>query len=176
MKRGFQWGCLGLLVVMSGCMGGGGESGPAQAAAGTKIGTYDSRSVAVAFAGSPRHEEQIARAAGDSAEPAAAEAGVLELQKRLHRQGFGTAPVDEILALYPEATSTLVERHGLAALVSVWDEDALRAHPGAERIDVTEELVDLMAPVERQRRSALEIRKSSPLSEAQLERMMRQGH
>src|SRR6185436_2337960 len=75
-------------------------------AARERIGVYDSRSIAVAFAGSSAHQRELqllsaerdqAKAAGDSAKVAKLEAEGKARQQKIHQQGFSTAPVDELL-------------------------------------------------------------------------------
>ncbi|MCE5229532.1 hypothetical protein LLG95_08050 [bacterium] len=159
---------------------------PATTAA-RRIGVYDSRSVAVAFAGSAKHEARTAseltalkqaKASGDQVKIAEADKRVWDSRKRLHRQGFGTAPVNDILELYPDEVRALKARRGIDALVSKWDAKALAQYAGAEQLDVTDEMIEIPQPREKQRRSAQEIRKSKPLSEAQVERVIKQetGH
>ena len=180
------WGMVGAIGGCWGCSGtDAGEAGAGSGAKGIRIGVYDSRSIAVAFAGSAKHEALIAEAAkaledakaqGDPDMIAYRDRRVWELRYQLHRQGFGTAPVGDILALYPEAVEALMDRHRLVALVSKWDEAGLGRYRGAEQVDITEELLEAPGPSERQRRYALEIRQHKPLSAAQVEEMIRQGH
>lgn len=149
----------------------------AGAATGPRIGVYDSRAIAVAFAGSPRHEAQLApviaamnaaKAAGDDAALAKVGQALREGQAQMHRQGFGTAPVDEILDLYTDKIDALKARYGLSALVSQWDEAALQAHADVEQFDVTDELIDVIGPSDRQRSAAQSVREHAPLTEAEL--------
>ncbi len=138
-----------------------------------RIGVYDSRAVAVAFAGSPAQEAQLRRlrerrdaasAAGDAAESAKVKAEGQAMQRKAHQQAFGTAPVDEILAELGDVLPELRKNAGVSALVSKWDERELARHPGADRVDVTPRLIDALHPTERQRRSAIEIQKHAPIS------------
>lgn len=131
-----------------------------------RIGVYDSRAVAIAFAGSPLQAEEMralksrhaaAHAAGNAAEVARLEAEGAARQKRLHAQGFGTAPVDDLLAYVAPQLPGVRERAGVSTLISKWDEAALAAHAQAVRIDVTWALVEAFAPSERARRHAREI-------------------
>ncbi len=150
------------------------------------IGVYDSRSVAIAFCGNPEHEANNAaelaslakaKTAGDKAEIKRADAAVWESRKQMHRQGFGTAAVDDILVLYPNGTEALKKKHNLSALVSKWDKQTLKSYAGAKQIDVTEELVDILKPNARQRKSALQIQEHKPITNFQLEILFKQhGH
>lgn len=147
--------------------------------ASAAIGVYDSRSVAVAFAGSAKFNAQVApiareisaaRKRGDKAKTAANEQKMRDLQAQLHRQAFGTEPVTAILALYPAQVKLLMATQGLTALVSQWNEPELKRHAAARRVDVTEDLINLFEPSGHQRRSALAIRKSKPLGPEQLKK------
>ncbi len=136
------------------------------AAADSRIGVYDSRSIAVAYAGSPVHEQRLAtataerrkaRAAGDAVTVSRIEAEGEAQQKHLHRQAFGKEPVDDIFAQIPAEVAAVRTAKDVALLVSKWDEAALAAQRGRETVDVTEALVDALHPNERQRQRALEI-------------------
>lgn len=164
---------------------------PAKAAPGAsepppRIGVYDSRSVAAAYCGTPRHEAEIkrlddalkkAKASADSARIQQADAAVWEARKRLHRQGFGTHPVDDILEQIPEELVRLKKETSVTALISKWDEVKLAEHPEAQKVDVTETLIGAFHPNERQRRYAIEIQKQAPVPAVLLELMIkREGH
>ena len=71
-----------------------------------RIGVYDSRAVAVAYAPSEWNEKRLkekmaemekAKSAGEAKKIAELEAWGNDQQAKLHRQGFSTAPVDDIL-------------------------------------------------------------------------------
>lgn len=135
-------------------------------ASSSRIGIYDSRAIAVAYAGSPAHEYRLsaaaaerrkARTAGDSATVSRIEAEGQAQQRQLHRQAFGTEPVDDILAQVPAEVAAVRTVNAVGVLVSKWDAAALSAHRGQEQVDVTEALVDALHPNERQRQRALEI-------------------
>jgi len=138
-----------------------------------RIGIYDSRAVAIAWAGSPAHEKKLgqlmaeykkAKDAGDLETVAKLEAEGKAGQARLHKQGFSTAPVDDILAHISTALPEIQKSTGVRAIVSKWDEAGLKQHPGAETVDVTMRLVDALQPNERQRKTAVDIQKSKPIS------------
>ncbi len=148
-----------------------------------RIGIYDSRCVAVAFAGNPEHEArtaqelaalEAAKEEGDPEKIAAADKIVWDSRKRLHRQGFGTAPVDDIFAFYPEQLEAIKHKHNLVALVCQWDKQTLKTYRNAEQFDITVDLIDMLNPNARQRRSALSMRDHKPLTDKQVERMIQQ--
>ncbi len=141
------------------------------------IGVYDSRSVAIAFVGSKVYEAtagkelaekmaayEKAKAAGDEDQLAELEAWGKAQQQRLHKQGFSTAPVADILKHIDDKLPQIAKAAGVDRLISKWDEQALAGHPSARRVDVTESLIDAFEPNERQRNAALGIRKHRPLS------------
>ena len=147
-----------------------------------KIGVYDSRSIAIAYGGSKFFTEKLdgmfkqhkeAEAAGDE-ELAAEVAGDLQaLQEQMHKQGFSTAPVDDILEHIKDRIPGIMESHGVTALVSKWDEEGLAAHVSAEQVDLTMELVKALDPEEKQLKGAREIMKQEPVP---LEEMKEHHH
>lgn len=139
----------------------------------TKIGIYDSRAVAVAYAGSEAHKKQMAPIQADYAK--AKQTGddkrmkeigeqMKATQKRFHMQGFSTAPVDDILRQIEGELPRIKKEAGVDLLVSKWDEGTLAKHASAEKIDVTMRLVDAFHPNDRQRKTAEEIQKHKPIS------------
>jgi hypothetical protein len=143
------------------------------AATNDRIGVYDSRSVAIAWAGSPsfkewdrsfRAEYEKAKTEGDQAKIAELEKDAETRQRRMHMQGFSTAPVDSILDGIKESLPAIQKETGVIALVSKWDKEALARYPAAERVDVTMKLVDALQPDERQRKFAVEAQQSEPIS------------
>jgi hypothetical protein len=143
----------------------------APVAARGRIGIYDSRAVAIAYAGSPVHEAQIrtlqaerekARAAGDDTTVARIDAEGRAQQETLHRQAFGAASVEDILVRIPDEVERLKRAEGVADLVSKWDTAALAKTGPAERVDMTAALVDALRPNERQRERAIAIQRTKP--------------
>jgi hypothetical protein len=75
------------------------------------------------------------RQAGDGERVAQLAAFGPALQKRLHRQGFGTAPVDDLLAGMQDELAGIAEQAGVDVIVSRW---ALAYRgPRARSVDVT---------------------------------------
>lgn len=142
-----------------------------QSNASERIGIYDSRAVALAYAGSSYQQARMkelvrqqnqAKAAGDKKEIARIGAEGRAWQATLHRQGFGTAPVDDLLTNISNALPTIQADAGGTQLISKWNELELKKHASAETIDVTMKLVDAFHPSERQRQQAIEIRTKKP--------------
>ncbi len=145
-----------------------------------RIGTYDSRSVAVAFAGSAVFEKWLgdlkaeyekAKASGDQKRVKALEAEGAARQRLMHTQGFSTAPVTNILDQIKDKLPTIKEKAGVSALVSKWDKAGLAQYQDADLVDVTMALVDALSPNERQRKSAIDIQKHEPISLEEAQRI-----
>ena len=148
------------------------------AAAKMRIGTYDSRAIAVAYVGSKPFgkwlaaltaEQAKAKAAGNQKRGDELEAEGIARQKLLHTQGFSTAPVDNILAQIKDMLPAVKEKDDVTDLLSKWDKAALAKHKDAELVDVTMSIVDLLAPTNRQRQRAIEIQKHDPITLKQAE-------
>ena len=138
-----------------------------------RIGIYDSRSIAVAYAGSACMEKRMrdskaryqkAKERGDKKELAKIEAKNRARQSQLHKQGFSTAPVDDLLACIADELPRIQKSAEVTKLISKWDKAELAKHPGAEQVDLTMQLVDAFHPNERQRKTAIEIQKHKPIS------------
>lgn len=136
-----------------------------------RIGIYDSRAVAVAYAGSSFQQAKMddlvnqqkkAKTAGDKKAIARIEAEGRAWQAQLHQQGFSTAPVDDLLEHISNELPKIKADAGVTQLISKWNEPELRKHAGAEKVDVTMKLVDAFHPTERQRQHAIEIQKKKP--------------
>ena len=177
-----------ILLVIAGATTGLAGPGAGDDESTPRIGVYDSRAVAVAFTGSQVYEEtrgkalrammaehRKAEATGDKETMRELEAEGERQQQRAHRQGFGTAPVDDILKLIEDKLPAIRKEAKVSALFSRWDDEALARYPNAERIDVTLPLIDAFQPNERQRKSALEIRNHAPVSAEVLEQHEAKG-
>jgi hypothetical protein len=123
------------------------ETQPPVGADTIRLGTYDSRAIAMAWARSEHNEvhakmnaHREAKAAGDDATVAELERWGLMKQRELHFQGFGTYPVDACLAPIRDELPALMARKDLDAIV--W---MVHAQTGrVERVDVTVDLMVLL--------------------------------
>lgn len=160
-------------LALAACMGPP-AAGPAVGLAGSvrRIGTYDSRALAVAWVGTPSFnawmqplsdEHATAKAAGDGPRIKELQAEGEARQRQLHMQGFSTAPVGNVLETIRERLPAIRQQAGVEMLVSKWDRDGLARYPGAERVDVTMALVEALQPNPRQRQSAIEVQKHDPI-------------
>jgi hypothetical protein len=138
-----------------------------------RIGVYDSRSIAVAFARSPAHEKELqhlmtehrkAKEAGNLDKVAQLEAEGRARQEKAHKQAFSTEPVDDLLLNITNALPEIHKAAGVTIFISKWDEAGQRKYAGAEKVDVTLRLVDAFQPTERQRKRAIEIQTRKPIA------------
>jgi hypothetical protein len=116
-----------------------------------RIGTYDNRAIAIAYAHSQylplvekTREYDSAEAAGDTVRMEEINEYMKALQRQLHRQGFGRAPVDDLLEPVADRMPGLAADLGVDAIVWICD----FAGQGVEVIDVTMDLVGLYDPTQ----------------------------
>jgi hypothetical protein len=156
-----------LLALGAGTALGVGQAKDGATGAGkVRIGTYDNRAVAVAFAASrynPVKEKmaayQRAKAAGDRETVKELEAWGEHYQRLLHFQGFGRVPVGDLLEPVKDRVRDLAQRRGLAAISMGCD----YAAGEVELVDVTEDLVKLYDPSEKTLATAREVRSAKPV-------------
>lgn len=143
-----------------------------------RVGVYDSRAVAVAYAHSEFNDRLIgelvkrrdaAKAARDDAGVKAAEAEGAALQERLHRQGFSTAPIPDILAHVQAELPAIADQAGVDVLVSKWDLAWQRS--GVELADVTAAMIEPFHPDERVKQIVADLAKREPVPLSELEGM-----
>ena len=141
------------------------------------LGTFDSRAVAVAYARSEAFTERLremrkelvaANAAGDRKRAGEIEAMGPALQQQIHRQGFGTAPVDDIIAVIEGELPGIAAKAGVDVIVSKWVV-AYRAE-GARTVDVTRLLVQEFDPDAATLEVVEQVLASEPIPLAELEK------
>lgn len=135
----------------------------------SRVGIYDSRAVAIAWVRSEGFraemsalaaERAAAKAAGDSARVRALDERGAALQQKIHGQGFGTDPVDDILERVAAELPALRTREGVDMLMSRFDPSL--AEPRGK--DVTDALVALFHPDAETLRHARDIRAMPPMT------------
>jgi hypothetical protein len=152
---------------------------PAQKAerASLRVGTFDSRAVTVAFAASEifdrqlrqlKEEHQKAKAAGDEEKVKKLETEGKAQQEQFHRQGFGTAPVDDMLRHIKDELPAVAKRAGVDMIVSKWA--ITYSVPDAQLVDVTDLIVEPFKPNERTKRIIRELRDKPPLPPEEIEK------
>jgi hypothetical protein len=146
----------------------------AVAANKVRIGTYDNRSVAVAYAASKHNPVKEKWASYEKAKTADDKAKIKELQtwgeehqKLLHFQGFGRVPVSDLLDPVKDQVRDLAKKKGLAAVTMACD----FVDANVEVVDVTEDLVKLYEPSERTLKMARGVRNAKPLDLVELSKL-----
>lgn len=147
----------GLVVTLGALILTPGETQPPTEAV---VGTFDSRAVAMAYVRSTEFTDYLseqqthvskaisrAEKAGDHELLTALNALGPAMQARIHRQGFGAAPIDDILARLEDRLPGIAKEHGVAFLVSKWA--VSYRGPEAESVDVTDALVAEFNPSEK---------------------------
>lgn len=148
------------------------ESSTKTSDARIRVGTYDSRAIAVAFVGSEafnkwmvnlKAESDKAKAEGNQKRVTDLEVQAAEQQKLLHKQAFSTAPVDNILEHIKDKIPEIAKAASVGPIVSKWDKNALAKYKSAELVDVTMALVETLHPNDHQLKIAKEIQKNPPV-------------
>lgn len=140
-----------------------------------RLGVYDSRGVAIAWAGSDFNtigekmkEYERAKSAGNQDEVKRLEEWGLMLQRQLHFQGFGHYPVDEYLVPLGDKLPKLLKDRDLAAIV--WAPNAKADN--VETVDVTVDLMKLFGMDEAKAKKMMsEVSAHEPLTFAELYNM-----
>ena len=132
-----------------------------------RIGTYDNRSIAVAYAASSLNPVREKMAELDAAKKAGDEKKIKELeawgrdhQRMLHFQGFARVPVGDLLAPVKDQVAQIAAEEKVFAIVMDFDYRAF----DVEAVDVTEKLVELYKPTNKTREMARKVREAKPVS------------
>jgi hypothetical protein len=135
-----------------------------------RVGTFDSRAIAVAYAHSPQLEawmkplvaaRDAAKAAGDLERVRKLEAEGAAHQKKLHEQGFSTGSVSDLLALIAADLPAIADGAGVDLVVSRFDVAWQRQ--GVETVDVTDRLIEPFHPSEKTRKMIEQVREQEPV-------------
>ncbi|MCK5113392.1 MAG: hypothetical protein KAR11_01365 [Phycisphaerae bacterium] len=146
------------------------------------VGTYDSRVVAYAYwwddgrlnryTDSLAENIKKANAAGDDKHAKELEAELWAFRKRLHRQVFGAAPIDDVLEGMKGKLPEIMERADVTALVSKWDKKVLKYYKSAEMVDVTDIFVKQFKLDDKRLKTIKELKTKPPVPLAKLDEMM----
>lgn len=167
----------GIAVVLAGLvaltLGAQGEA-PENDNPAVVVGTFDSRGILMAYVRSDQfgrylsaQKADIARAveraeaSGDDQLLAALNALGPAMQKRIHEQGFGSAPVDDIIARIEERLPAIAEEAGVDVIVSKWT--LTYTGPGARFVDVTELLANEFDPSEATLKGIRDLARREPV-------------
>jgi hypothetical protein len=140
------------------------------AKANLRVGTFDSRAVAIAWVRSEAfdrqlkkkiHEEKQAEAAGDRETVEKLKAEGRAGQEQVHLQGFGGASVADILEKIKDQIPALAQEAGVDVIVSKWD--LVYQVPGAEFVDVTALMIRPFRPNAKARPINLKELEKTPL-------------
>jgi hypothetical protein len=140
--------------------------------ASRRIGVYDSRVIAYAWFWSADHQSAVqkqiesgkaAKAAGDTAKFKELDKALSGQQAEMHRQVFSTAPAIKALVALKDRLPEIEKQAGVSALVSKWDDAALKQNPSVTQVDVTDLLASEFKPGEKQLKTIQEIKKQKPV-------------
>ncbi len=177
-KQKIMLGLMCLIICIAGCASCGRKSDQPK----IRIGIYDSRAVAIAYAHSEWNEARLkskmeemekAKATGDTKKIEELEAWGPAQQAKLHRQGFSTAPVDDILEHIKDKLPEIREQANVSCLVSKWDKKTLKRYKSSELVDVTDLITAPFNPNEKTLRTIKEIKDIKPIPLWQLELLMK---
>lgn len=135
-----------------------------------KIGVYDSRGVAIAYARSAEFQQRMAKlrndfeqakAKGDDKRMKELEQEGQWMQVRLHQQGFSTAGVANIMAKVADALPGIAREAGVVLIVSKWEMPYV--DPSIETVDVTLPIARLFVPDEQKLKMLGELKDQKPV-------------
>lgn len=138
--------------------------------AAVKIGVYDSRGVAIAYARSPEFRERMgklradyeqAKAKGDSAQVKKLGQEGPWTQVRLHQRGFSTAGAGDLLAKVAGGLPGIAREAGVVLIVSKWEMPYQDA--SVEIVDVTLPIARLFTPDEQTLKIIGEMKDQKPV-------------
>jgi hypothetical protein len=151
---------------------------PEEKTSGSKVrvGTFDSRAVAVAYGRSEAFgryiegltaEYEKAKAAGDETRVRELEAQGPAQQQLLGKQAFSTWPVDNILEQIKEKIPEIAKQAEVDVILSKWD--IVYQGSGIELIDVTDLMVKPFNPDEKTLKTLKELQEQDPVPLEELE-------
>lgn len=144
----------------------------------TRVGVFDSRAVAVAYAHSDfmkqkykelKKQQQKAKENGNSEKAKEIRKRGKQMQKKLHKQGFGTASISNLLKPVKDKIPEIAEKAGVDIIVSKWDIEYKSS--SAEIVDITEKIIKPFNPGKRVLKIISELSDNPPASEETLEKM-----
>ena len=140
-----------------------------------RIGTFDSRAIAIAFYGSAEFRDSFrdlwtefeeAKASGDWWRVKELEAYGPAMQHRMHQQGFSTGSVVEIMEKISDALPEIARGAGVSVIVSKWE--VTYESSAADLVDLTPQLVALFDPSEETLRGVESLKTVTPVPMDQL--------
>jgi hypothetical protein len=143
-----------------------------------RVGVYDSRAIAMACLRSEWWNNQVqekmkemekAKAAGDEKKVKELNEWGESNQAKAHLQGFGTAPVKNLLETVKDKLPQAAQQAGVDIIVSKWQIDYQAKD--AQVVDMTDAIVALYKPSEETLKIVEEMKKQQPVSEEELLKM-----
>lgn len=140
-----------------------------------RVGVFDSRAVAVAFAASLYNKKELngkiaerdtAKAAGDTKKADELERWGKERQAMMHRQGYGTASVRNLLEYIKSDLPKIAKEAGVDVIVSKWD--IVFKGEAVEFMDVTDSIAKPFNPDAKTLKQIEDIKKVKPLTEEEV--------
>jgi hypothetical protein len=136
-----------------------------------RIGTFDSRAVAIACYRSEPFKAELrkkfsgldkAKEAGDEKRVKELEAEGPALQELMHLQGFGTWPIDDVLSRIKDQLPEIAKQADVQVIVSIWD--ITFQQQGVQFVDVTDLMVKPFEPDAETLKVIKEIREKAPIA------------
>jgi len=84
-----------------------------------------------------------------------------DIQAKAHRQGFGNAPVDEVIEQIKDKLPEIAKKTGVDLIVSKWKIDY--QSPGTKYVDVTDQMVQPFSPSPETLKVIQDIQKKDPV-------------
>jgi len=154
------------------------DNGQAAEKGKARVGTFDSRAVAVAYASSKFFNERLqqmktqlaeAEAKGDKEKADQIKAQGKSLQEQMHLQGFGTASVKKYLDVVKDKLPAIAKEAHVDFIVSKWD--VVYQDPAVEAVDVTEDIVKAFEPNAQTLKSIQDLIKHPPIAEEEIRKI-----
>lgn len=138
-----------------------------------RVGVFDSRSVAIAYANSkffkspyPEIKKRMdaAKEKNDTKEIAKIEYEAKLHQAILHDQGFGKGSVNTITELYKDKIAEIAKTENLSAVVSKWE--VVYSSSDIELVDITDKIVLFFEPSDKMKETIKEVPQHEPVKDA----------
>jgi hypothetical protein len=146
---------------------------PARQAEATKrvrVGVFDSRAVAIAYAPCDIHSAHIRdlKARHEEAKESGNQKKIKQIEREaqagqalLHRQGFSTGSVGNIMKHVKGRLAAVAQEANVDVIVSKWE--MFYAGPSVELVDITPQIVELFDPSERTLKFVEQLNDHEPL-------------
>ncbi|KAA3614284.1 MAG: hypothetical protein DWQ01_00860 [Planctomycetota bacterium] len=153
------------------------ETAEAASKSELRVGTFDSRVLAIAYYRSQEFQQYVdgirarhdqAKTKGDEETAEKLASMMTEKQRHIHHQGFGTAPIPEILEKIQDDLEAVAQSAGVDVLVGKWD--LVYTAPDCDFKDVSLLMADAFHPDEKTLKVLKDILETEPVSSEELDR------